>query len=686
MTGQPVRRERAGDVLVITIDNPPVNASTAAVRSGLLDAIGELAQEPSLRGGVLMGAGGTFVAGSDVAEFEGAVPDPLLPVLLAAIEGCSKPVVAAIAGFALGGGFELALACDRRILASDAVVGLPEVTLGMVPGAGGTQRLPRLTGRAWALEAIVTGRRVSAEEAVNVGAADEVVSAGCLRERGVELARVVPKRRAADLDPPAEEDDRLNAVAARVLKAGRCRPEAVEAERLVRSAGRVPLRDALRDERAVFDRLRLGEESRALRHMSFAERAAARSVLDRTSRPAPVSTIGVVGGGSMGTGIAVALARSDFDVVLVDRDEQAADAAAQRANDLLASAVRRGQLSSKRAQAIGARITTSGRVESVAGSGLVIEAVFEDAEVKAALLPRLEEVTGGAAFLATNTSYLDVDAMAEHLHKPERLIGLHFFNPAHVMRLVEVVQGRHSSPAAVEAGIDVVRRSGKQPVVTGAQPGFVGNRIFSAYRRQAEYLLEDGALPWQVDASAVAFGFAMGPFAVADLSGLQIAWTMRQEQRRQGRLPRRYVDVPDRLCEEGRLGRRTGAGYYSYPSGGAAQADAGVEQLIRAESARKGIERALLTDEQILARLLFGMVAEACTVLAEGVAARAGDVDVVMVNGFGFPRHCGGPLWWASRQEEGAVITGLASAAAAAAVPVDVDGVLRVLRAVRADA
>jgi len=685
MTGPGVRRERAGDVLVLTIDNPPVNASSAAVRQHLLDGLDELAGDPGLRGGVLIGAGGTFVAGSDVAEFAGTVPDPLLPAVLRAVEDCPKPVVAALDGFALGGGLELALACDQRIATRRAVIGLPEVTLGMVPGAGGTQRLPRLAGRAWALEIILTGRRCAADEALNAGVLDDLVDASALREEAIDRARVATKRRVTELEPPDEPEDGFDELATRLLKAARRRPQAVEAERLVRLAGRVPVDDALRDERSVFDRLRLGEESRALRHLAFAERAAGRSVLPSDERPAPITTAGVVGGGSMGAGIAAVLAASGIDVVLTDRDGDAVAAAVGRTQDVLAQLVRRGHLTEPDADVAAARITTSTDVSALANAELVIEAVFEDAAVKADVLSRLEEVTGPKAVLATNTSYLDIDGLAHVLRDPERLIGLHFFNPPHLMRLVEVVRAPRSSPAAVESGLDVVRRMGKQPVLAGAASGFIGNRIFAAYRRHAEYLLEDGALPWEVDTAATSFGFPMGPFAVADLSGLQIAWAMRKEQRRQGRSPARYVDIPDLLCEAGRLGRRTGAGYYAYPSGGGApQTDPWVEQLVLAESERKNIQRRPLDGEAIVQRLVFAMVVEAVAALDEGVADKPGDVDVAIVNGFGFPRHRGGPLWWASRQGDDLVREGVDAVARAASTPVDVDAVSSVLARVRA--
>ncbi|HEU5035569.1 MAG TPA: 3-hydroxyacyl-CoA dehydrogenase NAD-binding domain-containing protein [Nocardioides sp.] len=644
-----MRQETRGDVLVLIIDNPPVNASSQAVRAGVLAGIERLREHDGLAGAVLVGARGSFIAGSDISEFDGVVPDPLLPAVIAAIETCPRPVVAALDGLALGGGLELALGCDARLATPQAVVGLPEVTLGMVPGAGGTQRLPRLTGRAAALDLIVSGRRVGAAEARRLGIVDDVVDDDVV-EAAVTLARTIGKRRVGDLPMPPEDEaayDAFEKAATAALR--RTVGAAGEAAELVRTAGTRPLTQALLDERARFDRLRTSPEAAALRHVFFAERAAPRR---GGVRPAvqPVTRAGVVGAGAMGVGIAVALATHGASVHLIDRDPAQAERALGQARDLVARAARRGRLDTEAAERASRSLSASAAIADLGGSQLVVEAVFEDPDVKAAVLRSAQEVVPRAV-LATNTSYLGVGRLAETLDDPTRLVGLHFFAPAHVMRLVEVVAGERTAPEAVALALRAVRDMEKCAVLAGDSEGFIGNRVFAVYRRHVEYLLEDGALPAEVDAALEGFGFAMGPFAVADLSGLQIAQSLRRRWRATDRLPARYVDIPDELCDRGRLGRRTGAGYYTYAEDGTRSVAAEVTELVLSESRRKGIARQALDRGTIVTRAVAAMAVEGARAVAAGVAAHCDDVDVAMVNGFGFPRHRGGPMWWARQQD-----------------------------------
>ncbi|CAO3439402.1 Enoyl-CoA hydratase (EC 4.2.1.17) / Delta(3)-cis-delta(2)-trans-enoyl-CoA isomerase (EC 5.3.3.8) / 3-hydroxyacyl-CoA dehydrogenase (EC 1.1.1.35) / 3-hydroxybutyryl-CoA epimerase (EC 5.1.2.3) [Azospirillum doebereinerae] len=658
--GGRVLLERDGSVTmgvaVIVIDNPPINAGSIGVRRGLLDAVAAVAADPAVAAAVLIGAGRTFVAGSDLREFGQPLEDPQLPAVIAAIEACPKPVVAALHGAALGGGFELALGCDARIAAPGTVVGLPEVTLGIIPGAGGTQRLPRLVGVSATIELVCSGRRVPAAEALALGLIDGIAGEGgaeVLRAAAVAHAQGLAgrKSRIADRPVPAEPAERIEAAAIAALRAGRRRPPVVEAIRAVRSAADRPFDEALADERAVFQRLRLDTEAHARRHLFFAERAAARVPGLEEIKPRAVDRIAVIGAGTMGAGIAIAVLEAGLPVILVERGEEALAAGVARVRDHYTRRVESGKATPAQAESRLSALEPTTDMAAVASADLIIEAVFEDLEVKRALFRQLDAVAKAGAILASNTSYLDLDAIAAATGRPQDVVGLHFFSPANVMRLLEVVRGAHTAPDALATGLALARRLGKLAVVAGNAFGFIGNRVYAAYRRQCEFLIDEGALPAQVDAALERFGFAMGPFAVADLSGLDIAWRIRQQQAATRDPAARYVAIPDRLCEAGRLGRKTGAGYYRYPPGAKrGEPDPQVTALIEAESAAKGIVRRAISDEEIRERVLLTMVNEAARLLAEGIAGLASDVDLVLVNGYGFPAWEGGPLFWAGRR------------------------------------
>ncbi|WP_247873087.1 3-hydroxyacyl-CoA dehydrogenase NAD-binding domain-containing protein [Azospirillum sp. TSH64] len=664
--GGTVRLERDGGVAVIVIDNPPVNAGSAAVRRGLLDAVATVAADPGIEAAVLIGAGRTFIAGSDLREFGQPLEEPQLPAVIAAIEACAKPVVAALHGAALGGGFELALGCDARVAAPGTRVGLPEVTLGMIPGAGGTQRLPRLVGVSTAIGLICEGRRVAAADALALGLVDAVVEGAvveALRTAAVAHARGLAgaKNRVADRAVPAEPADRIEAAASAALRAGRGRPAVVEAIRAVRAAAERPLAEALAEERAVFQRLRLETDAFARRHLFFAERDSARLPGLEGVAARRLERIGVIGGGTMGAGIVIAALDAGLPVTLLERDAQALEAGMARLRDHYARRVDGGKMSAGEAGKRLAALDPTTDMTALATADLVIEAVFEDLAVKQDLFRRLDAVLAPGTVLASNTSYLDLDAIAAATGRPQDVVGLHFFSPANVMRLLEVVRGAKTAPNVLATGIALAKRLGKLPVVAGNAFGFIGNRIYAAYRRQCEFLIEDGALPADVDAALERFGFAMGPFAVADLSGLDIAWRMRRQQAAARDPAARYVEIPDRLCEAGRFGRKTGSGYYRYPPGAKrGEPDPEVNALIEAASAAKGIVRAAVSDEEIVTRVLLTMVNEAACLLSEGVAARASDIDLVLVNGYGFPAWEGGPLFWAGRQDPAWLEAGLA--------------------------
>ena len=654
-----VRLERDGDIAVIVIDNPPINAGSAAVREGLMAAIAAVKSDASLHGAVMIGNGNTFIAGSDLREFGQPLAEPQLPDVIRAIEDCGKPVVAALHGAALGGGFELALGCDARVAAPGTVVGLPEVTLGIIPGAGGTQRLPRIVGIPRAIGMICSGERVSSSPAVAAGLIDAEAQ-GDLRAAAVARARQLAgrKQRLRDRAVPAADAEAVADASAAALKAGKRRPQVQAAIDAIVATAKVGIDDGLADERAVFQRLRVSREAFALRHQFFAERDSAKHPILDAAKARDIRRIAVIGAGTMGSGIAIAALDAGYDVLLLEQEAAALERGASRIHAHYASRVKGGKTKAAVAAACESRLSTSLDWPRIAEADLVIEAVFEEMGVKQQVFQRIDALARPGAVLASNTSYLDLDAIAAATSRPQDVIGLHFFSPANVMKLMEVVRGKASAPDALATGLAVGRTLKKLPVLTGNAFGFVGNRLYAAYRRQCEFMVEEGSAPEQVDAALEAFGFAMGPFAVADLSGLDIAWRMRQAQAATRDPAARYVHIADRLCEAGRLGRKTGAGFYRYAEGASRpQTDPAVAALIAKARSDKGITPRELSSEEIQRRVVLTLVNEAALLLAEGVAERATDVDVVLVNGYGFPRWEGGPVFWARERGDAALRT-----------------------------
>lgn len=651
----PVRLERDGDIGVIVIDNPPVNAGSIEVRRSLLKAVQEICTNPSIQAAVLIGAGSTFIVGSDIKEFAKPIEDPQLPQVIAAISACEKPFVAAIHGAALGGGFELALGCDARVAAPDAVVGLPEVTLGMIPGAGGTQYLPRLIGIAAAIPMICSGKRVGAKDALAKGMIDAIIEGVPLREGAVAFAKGLngKKRRLGSESVTPEPREKIGTAAAEALRAGKNRPQVGAAIAAIESSVALPFAEALAKERAVFQELRMSREAAALRYLFFAERAAARVSDIENIAPAEIKRAGVVGAGTMGSAIAMCLADAGISVVLTDMHADSLTRGMDRIQKSYARQVSDKRISEGEAEKRTARIKTESNLDALSSCDLAVEAVFEDMDVKRKLFGALDAIMPAHAVLASNTSYLDLDAIAAATKRPESVAGLHFFNPANVMRLVEVVRGAKTAPQTLATALGLAKRLRKLPIVARVGEGFIGNRIYAAYRRQCEFMLEEGAYPEEIDTALEAFGFAMGPFAVADASGLDIAWRMRQRLAATRDTRERYVEIPDRLCEAGRLGRKTGAGWYKYAEGARrGEPDPFVRILIESVSAAKGIARRSIPAPEIQNRVLVTMVNEAALLLQEGIAARASDIDLVLVNGYGFPNYEGGPLFWAKAQEK----------------------------------
>ncbi|MFB9949640.1 3-hydroxyacyl-CoA dehydrogenase NAD-binding domain-containing protein [Rhizobium puerariae] len=634
-----------GEVLIVTIDNAPVNATSADVRIGLEKALDHAEAADDVKGVVITGAGRTFIGGADMREFGKQPVEPILPVVIEKIENLSRPVVAVLNGAALGGGLEVALACHHRIVSSAAQVGLPEVKLGLVPGAGGTQRLPRLVGIPAALDLIASGRSVKAEEALSLGIADEIAKDDFIAaaiSAALDLAGK-PLRRTGRLTVPATDPAEVEKASARILARARGQKAPAEAVRLVASSTR-PFAEGLADERATFLALRDSREAAALRHVFFAERESSRVEGLEGVEPRPVDTIGICGLGLMGSGIAVSALGAGYAVIGLDQTPEAAAKGRERILGLLERNLASGRLDPAGLEAQKARLTVTASDGDLTPCDLVIEAVFDDFAVKTDLFRRLDTVVRRDAVLATNTSYLDPDEIAAATAHPERILGLHFFSPAHVMRLLEVVRCAKTAPDVLATGLALARKLRKLPVVTGVTEGFIGNRIFSAYRREAEFLLEDGALPHEIDAALEDYGFPMGLFAVYDMAGLEIAWARRKRQAATRDPAARYVEIADTLCEAGRFGQKAGRGWYAYPDG-KRTIDPEVTAIIEAARAKKGITPRSFPKNEIQERMLKAMAAEGEALLAEGIAARPGDIDLVMINGYGFPAHRGGPMF-----------------------------------------
>lgn len=639
-----------GDLARVIIDNPPVNALGQAVRAGLLNAQKQISHQSEVKAVVLCCAGRSFVAGADIRELGKPPMEPLLPDVLAAIESSPVPWVAAIHGAALGGGLELAMACHGRVAIVSAKMGLPEVNLGIIPGSGGTVRLPRLVPMSDAIALVTGGKPVGAQQAQASGLIDRIATDD-LTAAAEKLARALADQGAPRLTlsrtPVTGAPIDWDTEEAALRKRSRGAAAPLEALAALRFAATASASDSLAAERDRFLRLSASPEAAALRHIFFAERAAGKSLVAEGAVPADLSRVGVIGGGTMGAGIATALLLSGSEVHLTERDASAAASAQDRIADTLAASVKRGAVASEKADAALARLTTGDDYATLADCPLVIEAVFEDMAVKQQVFEKLDTVMPDDAVLASNTSYLDVNKLAVLTRDPSRILGLHFFAPAHVMKLLEVVRADQTGARALATGAALARRLGKVAVVAGVCDGFIGNRIMSAYRRECEFMLEEGALPQQIDAAMEAFGFAMGIYAVQDLSGLDIAWAQRKARAGNRPSSERYAHIADRLCEAGRLGRKTGKGWYDYSTGRAIP-DPEVERIITEESARAGRRRRTFTRDEIMRRILRIMQTEGQALLKEGIAESAGDIDVVMVTGFGFPRHKGGPMHMAA--------------------------------------
>jgi 3-hydroxyacyl-CoA dehydrogenase len=661
-----VRYRLDAGIAWLSMNNPPLNALSHALRKAIVQALDRAVADPKVKAVVIAGNPRAFSSGADIKEFSGAgfYAEPFLPVVVDILEACPKPVIAAVGGACMGGGLELALGCHYRVALADAKIAFPEVKLGLIPGAGGTQRFPRLVGLETAVNLIVSGATVPAsafkgsalfDVIVEAGDADSLAAAARKFAAGKKGGAV---RRVRDLPvahPQAEAFLQFARTSVGAVARGLAAPlRALEA---VGASVSQPFAKGMATERKIFAELMVSAESQALRHAFFAERAASkvRGLTDKTPQR-KITRVAVVGAGTMGGGIAMTFANAGLPVTVLEARQEALDRGMAAIRKNYEGAVARRKLAADAARQRIALITATLEPGAVANADLIVEAVFEDLEVKKAVFRDLDKVARRGAILATNTSTLDVNAIAAFTRRPGDVLGLHFFSPANVMRLLEIVNAKKTRPDVLATALSLARRIGKTGVVAGVCDGFIGNRMLDPYAQQALLMLEEGAMPRQVDAAIESFGFAMGPFRMSDLAGNDISWHIRK--RHYAEHPKmRHMRIADRVCELGRFGQKTGAGWYRYEAGRRdAIADPVVERIIEEERKALGIEPRKLASEEIVDRLLYALVNEGARILEEGIAQRASDIDVVYLAGYGFPLARGGPMFHASRVGLGQVV------------------------------
>ncbi len=647
----PVSYQLDDDIGIVRVNNPPVNALSHAVRQGLLDAV-SAAQTDASEALVILCDGRTFIAGADITEFGKAPLEPHLPDLLNTIEASTKPVIAALHGTALGGGFETALSAHYRCAVDSAKVGLPEVKLGLLPGAGGTQRVPRLAGAAAALDLITSGAPISAGKALQLGLIDKIVD-GDLRDDAVAWARELvaggaPVRRTSELAVPDVEPGLFDDYRAQLSKRARGQIAPQHIVTCVEAAVNLPFDEGRAVERDLFAECMQSSQSIAMRHLFFAERQAAKvDGLAKDTPLRPVDSVGIIGGGTMGGGIAMSFANAGIPVTMIEISDEALDRGLGIIDKNYAGSVKRGKLSEDAAAKCRALITGSTDYASLANVDLVIEAVFEDPDLKKKIFAQLDDVCKAGAILATNTSYQDVDEIALATRRPEVVIGMHFFSPAHIMKLLEIVRGEKTADDVLATVLQLAKKIRKVPVVSGVCYGFIGNRMLRPYGKQSQLLLLEGASPEQIDNAMQSWGMAMGPLRVFDLAGLDVGYKARQALSDDKKGDPKTYRVPDRLVEMGRLGQKSGAGFYAYDEKRRPTSDPAVLEVIEEAAEEFGIERRELSDEEIVERLISALVDEGRKILDEGIAQRSGDIDVVYVYGYGFPVSRGGPMHYA---------------------------------------
>jgi len=650
----PIRTERHGEVLVIISDNPPVNALGAAVRQGLEAAIKEGVADATVEAIVIRCDGRTFFAGADITEFGKPMVDPGLPTVVDMIEASTKPVVAAIHGTALGGGCEVALGCHYRVAVPSAKIGTPEVKLGLLPGAGGTQRLPRIAGVRAALELTAKGDPIPAKKAQEAGLIDRIVGEDSLETDAIAFAREVKATRPIPRASEREAKPDPEAVAAfQKENARRFRGFDAPAANIacVVKATEVPFAEGIAFERQEFMRLMMGNQSAAQRHIFFAERQAAKidDVPADTVRR-PISRVGVIGAGTMGGGISMNFLSAGIPVTIVEMQQEALDRGTATIRKNYEATAAKGRMKPEQVEAAMAALTPTLDFDALGQCDLIIEAVYENMEVKQEIFTRLDTIAKPGAILASNTSYLDIDAIAACTARPQDVVGMHFFSPANVMKLLEVVRGAKTAPDVLATVMDLAKKIRKVAVVAGVTYGFIGNRMLMPRQVEANKLLLEGATPEQIDRVHVAFGMPMGPFQMADLAGVDIGWH---------RDPNRIENIRDALAAEGRWGQKKQAGFYDYDEKRTPTPSPRVAEIIDEWRAKTNTPQHDVTDEEIIERTLYTMVNEGALILEEGMAQRASDVDVVWIYGYGWPVYRGGPMFWAKTEGYEKVVAGL---------------------------
>jgi 3-hydroxyacyl-CoA dehydrogenase len=636
------------DVATLTINSPPVNALSQAVRDGLKRGVDAADANTAVKSIVIICAGRTFIAGADITEFGKPPAPPYLPEVLDAIENASKPVVAALHGTALGGGFEVALTAHYRVAVPSAKWGLPEIKLGLIPGAGGTQRLPRLIGVEKALEVILSGTPYSAREAQEWGVVDELAEEGHLREAAVAFARRLaaqnaPLRKVRDLSDKIEPARGHPEIFEAIRKANARKFRGFEAwEKAIESVGNaveLPFDEGMTKEREMFMALLPTTQSKAQRYVFFAERQTAKIPDIGPDEPIrPIRSVGVIGAGTMGGGIAMNFLSAGIPVTIVETARDALDRGVSIMRRNYENTAKKGRLTMAAVEERMGKLKPALDFGALSEADLIIEAVFEDMELKKRVFEELDGVAKPGAILASNTSYLDVDAIAAKTKRPEDVLGMHFFSPANVMRLLEIVRGAKTSNSVLATIAQLAPKIGKVGVVVGVCHGFVGNRMLAERQREAMKLILEGATPWDVDRVLTDFGMPMGPFAMSDLAGLDIGWSAETSKR---------STIREILCEEGRRGQKTGAGFYDYDEARNAKPSAHVEAIIREFAALKGVPQRKISDAEILERCIYPMINEGAKILEEGKAQRASDIDIVWIYGYGWPVYRGGPMFYA---------------------------------------
>ena len=651
----PVEYQRRGAVGVITINNPPVNALSVAVRQGIADGLAQAAADAQAKAVVIIGGGRTFIAGADIREFGKPLQPPDLNEVIRRLEECPKPVVAALHGTALGGGLEVALGCHYRCAVAAAQVGFPEVKLGLLPGAGGTQRLPRVAGIEAALKMITSGNPIPAAQAAALGLVDEVVPGDLLDGAVAYAERLVAEGR--PLRKISEMQDKVAGVAPAVFDESRkglarsargfeAPQRCVDA---VQAAATLPFAEGLKRERALFAGLMQGAQSKAQIHVFFSEREATKIPdVPKETPVKPIKSAAVIGAGTMGGGIAMNFANAGIPVRVLEMSQEALDRGLAVVRKNYAATVEKGRLSQKDMDTRMSLISSTLSYDEIGSADIVVEAVFEEMGVKKQVFGILDRAARPDAILATNTSTLDIDAIAGATSRPGQVIGTHFFSPANVMRLLEIVRGARTSKETIATAMELARKIRKVGVLVGNCDGFVGNRMLHGYIREAEFLLEEGALPQQVDKVIYDFGLPMGPFTMGDLAGLDVGWRIRKGKAATRPKHLRYSPIGDRICEMGRFGQKTGAGWYRYEKGSRNPVpDPEIEALIIRTSREQGFERRQISNQEILKRCMYPLINEGAKILEEGIAIRSSDIDVIYIYGYGFPVYRGGPMFYA---------------------------------------